>query len=253
MRPKKRTFLSRSLLALGMIFISAVAAVAQAPQPVCTLNAPPPTKDDPAPPDAKGGIRIEVKGPDGKPLERKRFFLLERDLSKDSSFKPESAPKRDDFLTGASPELRAWLKKFQCDTLYCPEYEAGYEEAVKTVPEFKKAYDEGLRKYQNPKIALSWITVNFPLKNVRTEFYDRKTAWIEQAAQKGGKVMSVMTDEEGVAYFTDVKLGTYYMTNLTPLEESNVLWNCEVKVPPPLPRQLYSISFNLSASKAAAK
>ena len=253
MRSHRRMFPLRSILSLALLFSFAVLAQAQAPQPVCTPNAPPPTKNDPAPPDATSGIRIAVLGADGKPLQRKRFFLLERDVTKDSAFNPASAPKHDEFLAGASPELRAWLKKYDCDSLYCPEYEAGYEEAVKTVPEFKKAYDEGLKKYKNPKLAMQWVTVNFPLKNVRTEYYKRKKAWLEQASQRGGGVMSVMTDEKGVAYFTGVKLRTYYVSNLIPLEESNILWNCEVAVPPPIPRQLYSTSFTLSAPKTAAK
>jgi hypothetical protein len=253
MRPHRRTLPFRTLLAFFALFTFAGVAAAQAPQPVCTPAAPPPTKNDPAPPDATSGIRIAVTGPDGKPLQRKRFYLLERDVTKDGSFSAASAPKRDDFLAGASAELRAWLKKYDCDSLYCPEYEAGYEEAVKTVPEFKAAYDEGMKKYKNPKLALRWVTVNFPLKNVRTEYYNRKKAWLDAAAQKGGGVMSVMTDEKGVAYFTGVKLRTYYVSNLVPLEDGNVLWNCEVAVPPPLPRQLYSISFTLTAPKAAAR
>lgn len=252
MRPHRRTTTSRFSLALFALFAFASVAAAQAPQPVCSPG-PAPSKNDPVTPDSVGGIRIAVTGPDGAPLQRKRFYLLERDVTKDSNFNPSTAPKHDDFLAGASPELRAWLKKHDCDSLYCPEYEAGYEEAVKTVPEFKAAHEEGMKRYKNPQTAMRWVTVNFPLKNVRTEYYNRKKAWLEQAALKGGKVASVMTDEKGVAYFTGVKLRSYYVSNLIPLEEGNVLWNCEVAVPPPIPRQLYSILLTLTAPKTAAK
>lgn len=267
MRPHRRTPPFLSLYALVLLFAFSALAHAQASQATCTPNATPPPTPSPTPSaDTTSGIRIVVTGADGKPLQRKRFYLLERDVTKDASFNPASAPKRDDFLAGASPELREWLKKHECDSLYCPEYEATYEDAVKTVPEFKRAYDEGMKKYKNPKLALEWITVNFPLKNVRMEFYNRKKAWLEQAWEKGGKVMSattdekgapvmkgvsVMTDEKGVAYFTGVKLRTYYVSNLIPLEEGNVLWSCEVTVPAPIPRQLHSVSFTLSAPKAA--
>lgn len=258
MRPHRRMTPLRTLFALFALLAFAAVAAAQTtapptpPKPVCSPG-PTPSKNDPVTPESVGGIRIAVTGPDGQPLQRKRFYLLERDVTKDSNFNPASAPKRDDFLAGASTELRAWLKKYDCDSLYCPEYEAAYEEAVKTVPEFKAAHAEGMKKYKNPKLAMRWVTVNFPLKNVRTEYYNRKKAWLAQAAVKGGPVASVMTDEKGVAYFRDVKLRTYYVSNLIPLEDGNVLWNCEVAVPPPIPRQLYSVSFTLTAPKTAPK
>jgi hypothetical protein len=241
--------LPRLLFSFAFLLLLANAARAQSPQPVCTPNAPPPAKLEAAPADTTAGIRIAVTGVDGKPLQRKRFYLLQRNVVKDSNFNPATAPKRDQFLAGASPELRAWLKKHECESLYCPDYEATYEDAIKTVPEFKQAYDAGMKKYNNQKLALQWVTVNFPLKNVRTEFYKRKKAWLDQVAQMGGRVASVMTDEKGVAYFTDIKLGTYYVSNLIPLEDSNILWSCEVTVPPPIPRQLYSVSFTLRAEK----
>ncbi|MCA1635193.1 MAG: hypothetical protein LC802_16245 [Acidobacteria bacterium] len=162
--------------------------------------------------------------------------------------KPDAAPAPD--LTGG---IRLTVNGGDdCDSLYCPEYEAEYAEAVKTVPEFKKAYEDGIKKYRNQKLALRWLMVNFPLKNVRTDYYKRKKAWLEQAAGKAGKVTSAMTDEKGVAIFTELKLRTYYVSNLVPLEDGNILWNCAVTVPPPVPRQLYSVTVEFSAPKATA-
>jgi hypothetical protein len=248
----------RALVALGLLALGAHTALAQtAPaQGACKVTAAQVSKDE-APPaqDVTSGIKVKVLGgEDGKqPVQRKRFYLLERSVLAPGQ-QPDFAglPRRADYLKGASPELQEWLAKYDCDSLYCPEYEAEYAEAVKTVPEFRKAYEEGLRKYKNQKLALRWLTVNFPLKNVRTEYYKRRRAWLEQAAGKAGKVTSAMTDEKGEAYFTGLKLKEYYVSNLVPLKDGNVLWDCKVTVPPPVPARLYSVSVDLTYPKAAA-
>lgn len=216
----------------------------------------------PAPPDAKkllaasaqeqtSGIRLVVKNADGKPVERKRFYLLTKDVQS-AGLDWSDLPQRDEFTRGASQPLLEWLRRHDCDSLYCPEYEADYESAVKTVPEFRKAYEAGLRKYRNEKLALRWLMVNFPLRNVRTAYYKKKKAWLERAAARAGAVKSVMTGEKGDAYFTSVKTGTYYISNLMPLEQGRALWNCEVTVPPPLARQLHSVSVNFTVPQASA-
>ncbi len=200
---------------------------------------------------ASSGIKLLVTGADGKPLQRQRFYLLKKDLQLVGGLDWTNAPRREDFLAGASPQLREWLRRHDCDTLYCPEYEAEYESAVQSVPEFKQAYEEGLRKYKSPQLAMRWITVNFPLKNVRTDYYEKKKAWLARAAQQSGGVSSVMTDEKGIAYFTNVPLAEFYVSNLMPLVQGDVVWNCKVNVPPPIPRQLYSVLLELSVSKPA--
>jgi hypothetical protein len=251
-------FSLRNALALSLLLFGAHEAKAQTPPAAgaCKLTPPQTAKAETpaaAATDATTGIRIVALGPDGKPLERKRFYLLDRSALEAEGGNWAGLPKREDFLKGASPQLREWLAKHDCDTLYCPEYEAEYADAVKTVPEFGKAFEEGKRKYgNNQKLALKWITVNFPLKSARTEYYKRKKAWLEQAAQKAGKVSSVMTDEKGTAFFTGVKLRSYYVSNLIPLEEGGILWDCQVTPPPPNPKQLHSVSVELSAPKQQA-
>ena len=253
MRPDRLVFSLPSALALAaVVLVCAHASTAQTatmPAGACKVNTPEGLKvETPTTPGVTTGIRIVVKGPDGKPVQRKRFYLLARS-ARASDTGLASAPKREDFLQGASKQLLKWLDKHDCDSLYCPEYEAEYADAVKSVPEFKQAYAEGQRKYHNDKLALKWVMVNFPLKNVRTEYYRRKKAWLEQAAQKAGRVSSVMTDEKGIGYFTGVKLGSYYVSNLTPLDAGGLLWDCQVTAIPPIPKQLNSVTVELSAPK----
>ena len=253
MTPDLRTFSFRLLLATTLPLLAAQSAAAQTPTAgACKVNTPQGVKLDPAPAGAAGGIRIVVTGANGKPLGRKRFFLLERSARESGAATTAGAPRREEFLAGASRELREWLAKHDCDSLYCPEYEAEYESAAQSVPEFRKAFDDGLRKYKNRKLALRWVTVNFPLKEARTEYYRRKRAWLEQAAQRAGKVASVMTDEKGSAYFLSLKPGDYYVSNLLPFEEGGALWDCRVTTLPPLPKQLHSVTVEMGYPKPPA-
>jgi len=236
-------------LALALLVLGAAALRAQQPPPAagaCVVKPVQGAKAE-AEPGAAGGVRVAVTGADGKPLRRKRFYLLARSV-RASVNDWSGVPRRADFLAGASPELRAWLARHDCDTLYCPEYEADYGAAVRDVPEFKRAFDDGLRKYRNRELALKWLTVNFPLKNVRTEYYRRKKSWLEEAARRAGAASSVMTDEKGVAYFVGVKPGDYFVSNLLP-SDGGVLWDCAVSVPPPVPKQLHSVSLDLGHTK----
>jgi hypothetical protein len=201
----------------------------------------------PAAPAEAGGIRVFLLGADRKPLARKRLFLLERSAFGAGGPDWAAMPKRADYLKGASPQLREWLARRDCDSLYCPEFAAEFPEAVKTVPEFKRAYEEGLRKYRSERLALKWLAVNFPLKNVRTEYFRRKRAWLEDAGRKTGKVVSFMTDEKGRAVFTGFKPGDYYVSNLFPLEEGGPVWDCKVTTLPPHPRQMWALTYVLSA------
>jgi hypothetical protein len=247
-----RAFDARAALAcvaiLVAIFVCPLDASAQAARAgTCKATLPPGVKAEaPNPQGEPVGIRLVVTGPDGKPLQRKRFFLLERSAANAT---PAPAPRREEFLKSASPQLRGWLSKHDCDTLYCPEYEAEYAEAVKTVPEFKRAYDEGMRRYRSERLALRWITINFPLKEARTEYYERKKLWLELAARGAGALASVMTDEKGVGYLTNVKPGAYYVSNLLPLEGGGLLWDCSVTTAPQLSRLLYSVTVEMGAPK----
>ncbi len=158
-----------------LCLFAAASARAQAPPPTATCQ-PSPTpvvvKPDAAAASASaseaGGIRVFLLGPDKKPLARKRLFLLERSAFSAGGPNWAAMPKRADYLQGASPQLREWLARHDCDSLYCPGLESEFAEAVKTVPEFKRAYDDGLRKDRSERHALKWHT-DFRFRRVTSD------------------------------------------------------------------------------------
>jgi hypothetical protein len=259
MRTLRRRPLMKAAMLSVIVLLCFGGARAQVPPPAANCQ-PSPTpvvvKSDAAPasvPTEAGGIRVFLFDAEKKPIARKRFFLVRRSALA-AGLDWAAMPKRADFLQGASPQLREWLARHDCDSLYCPEFESEFPEAVKTVPEFKRAYDEGVRKYRNERLALKWLAVNFPLKNVRSEYFKRKRAWLEQAAQKTGRVVSFMTDEKGRAVFTGFPPGDYYISNLFPFEEGGPVWDCKVTTLPPNPRQMWAVTyvFTPAARRAAA-
>jgi hypothetical protein len=259
--PRSRVPFSRGLaprlgFAAALLLGAFVASPAQTPAPSfgeCKVNAAAPAKDEtPAAAEQTSGLRIEVKGADGKPLRRVRFYLLTRGVQGTGGLDWAKAPERASFLKDASPKLREVLEKHDCDTLYCAELISEYPKLVEEVPEFRQAFQTGLRKYNNRRLALDWLMVNFPRKDLRTGYYESKRAWLRESAARAGAVASVMTNEEGEAIFTRVKLGDYHVSNLIPVGAGRLVWDCAVKVPPPSKKELHSASVVMSAPKAAA-
>ncbi len=259
MKKHWRDFVNAGLLVAGLFFSTGALTVSA--QTATAVTGSCEVKLTPAKPDAsnketteaRGGIMLVVKDANGKAIERKRFFLLEKNIQ-EVGVNWQSIPSQESFYQGASPELLKWLKEhdFECDTLYCPEYQAEYDKARLSVREFHEAYDKAMAELRNTKLALRWMMVYFPLKNARLEYYQKKKAWLDGAAQKGGKVKSVMTDERGIAFLTDIKPGDYYLSNIIPLADGNLLWNCPVKVGPIPHDKLSSADVTFAAPKPVA-
>lgn len=126
-----------------------------------------------------------------------------------------------------------WLREGDCESVYCREIESADIEAV---PEFQRALITGEQELKSRDLARKWLTVNLP-ENIRDGFYNVRQIELQklitQAEESsGGKVLSVMTDTKGTAYFTELPVGTYVISNFLPAENgnANIFWNCEIKV-----------------------
>ena len=211
----------------------------------CGLLAPGFVAHTQTPPANRGAIRLKVKFKSGdvtKELARKRFFLIKGSLDENKSlierFKQTEVMSRECYYRskGASDALLKWLKDNDCDSIYCREVEEKYVTGNEAVPEFKAAYDEGLRDFKSPELARRWLTVNLAA-DIRDGYYNLKRqtidSLIKQAETTSGRsVLSIMTDRKGTAYLTDVEPGTYIVSNLvgSETESTRILWACEREV-----------------------
>lgn len=193
----------------------------------------------------RGVIRLKVKYKSGdltKELPRKRFFLIKGSLDQNKNLiermKATAVVSRECYYRGhgASEALIKWLKNNDCESVYCRAIEEKYLTGNEAVPEFRTAYDQGLRDFKSPELARRWLTVNL-LPDIRAGFYNQRQQAIDalfaqvEAATKS-KVMSVMTDRKGTAYLTDIDPGIYTITNLigSETEKTSILWVCEKEV-----------------------
>jgi hypothetical protein len=190
-------------------------------------------------------LRVKVKLTDAAPtrgLARKRFFLvhgsLEQNRGLTEAIDRQPLVTRDCYYSknGASPALVAWLKDGDCESVYCREVEQEFVNGAKSVPEFAAAYAASEKEFGGGATALKWLTTNLP-PNLRDGFYrDRKNAinaLLKQAqAASSSPVQSVMTDQNGSAFFTDLGPGTYVISNLIPAElgQSLATWTCELQI-----------------------
>jgi hypothetical protein len=186
-------------------------------------------------------VRIK-EGETNKNLGRKRFFLVKGNLQQNqtwiSSIDRLQLESRDCYYqrNGASDQLIKWLKENDCESVYCREIREQDVEGQGAVPEFQRALAAGETELKSHEIARKWLTVNLP-DNLRDGFYrmnqnSLRTLLAEAESVSGAKVLSVMTDRLGTAYFTDLEPGVYVLSNFLPTEAAGMAlsWNCEVQV-----------------------
>ena len=186
-------------------------------------------------------IRVRVKADDASPLRglaRKRFFLipgtLEQNRALIDAIERQTLVTRDCYYRklGASQALIDWLKTGDCESVYCREVDQEFVAGPKAVPEFATAFTSSQKEFGNDETARKWVSTNLA-PNIRDGFYkDRQAAITTLLKQASGRVMSVMTDRNGTAFFTDLGPGTFVLTNVIPTElgQNAVSWNCEVQV-----------------------
>ena len=203
-----------------------------------------------APPaDLRGVIRLRVRigegpGTKAKGVSRKRFFLIKGSLEENKplvqSIEQRSVSSRDCYYRniGASKELIAWLKQSDCESVYCREVEPKDIEGAEAVPEFQHAALLGEKEFGSRELGRKWLSVNLK-EELRDGYYkqqqrDLKAILNQAEALSKAKVLSVMTDTNGTAFFTELEPGTYVISNILPTEigTSAAAWNCEIKVKP---------------------
>ena len=185
-------------------------------------------------------IRVRVKVDDASPLRglaRKRFYLIpgtiEQNRALIDAIERQPLVTRDCYYRklNASQALIDWLKEGDCESVYCREVEQEFLAGPKAVPEFAVALAASRKEFGGEETARKWISTNLDA-NIRDGFYKDRQAAIQTLLKQATAPLSVMTDRNGTAYFTDLGPGTYVLSNVVPTEvgQTAVSWNCEVQV-----------------------
>lgn len=231
--PGERNTVSHRGLAAAVVLLLAVLCAAQTPNST--------------PAQLSGVIRLRVRvkaGESTKGLARKRFFLIKGTLDQNKALieaieqRPVTSRNCYYRRIGASEALIKWLQESDCESVYCRELEPEDFDGAEAVPEFKLALAAGKKEFVTPELARKWLTVNLP-ENIRDGFYKQRQAELRDFIKRAeglsqAPALSVMTDTKGTAYFTELPLGTYVLSNLLPVETGNtsIAWNCEIQVKP---------------------
>jgi hypothetical protein len=187
-------------------------------------------------------LRVRVKADDAAPLKglaRKRFFLIPGTLEQNrglvTTIEQQPLTTRDCYYKQhhASAQLISWLQEGDCESVYCRSIENEFVTGPKAVPEFANAFAANHTEFGNDVIALQWLT-NYLSPDLRDGFYKDRQRLLQTLLNQTGMIQSVMTDQKGSAYFTDLGPGTYVISNVIPTElaQTLVTWNCEVQIKP---------------------
>lgn len=187
-------------------------------------------------------LRVRVKADDAAPqkgLARKRFFLipgtLEQNRALITAVEQQPLTTRDCYYKQhkASAQLINWLQEGDCESVYCRSIENEFVTGPKAVPEFASAFAANHTEFGNDIIALQWLT-NYLSPDLRDGFYKDRQRVLQALLKQSGMIQSVMTDQKGSAYFTELGPGTYVLSNVIPTElgQTLVTWNCEVQIKP---------------------
>src|SRR5262249_739676 len=185
-----------------------------------SLTIPAKTQTQNSPPKT-GVLRLRARvrlGDSTKGLSRKRFLLVKGGMNQNKALVDTADQRpfvsRDCYYSkqGASQALIAWLKESDCESVYCREIDPEAIEGAKAVPEFVNALAAGERAFGNKDVALTWLTKKLA-ENLREGYYKGRqtdlSALLKQAESiSGAPVLSVRTDRNGTAYFTDLEAGT---------------------------------------------
>lgn len=187
-------------------------------------------------------LRVRVKADDAAPLKglaRKRFFLipgtLEQNRALITAVEQQPLATRDCYYKqhNASAQLINWLQEGDCESVYCRGIENEFVSGPKAVPEFASAFAANHTEFGNDVVALQWLT-NYLSPDLRDGFYKDRQRALQTLLKQSGMIQSVMTDQKGSAYFTELGPGTYVLSNVIPTEvgQTLVTWNCEVQIRP---------------------
>src|ERR1700730_3709799 len=123
-------------------------------------------------------LRMVLKAKDPKlKLQRKRFYLIKGSLEQNKALlasQPQVISRKCYYESiGATPKFIDWLKKYDCESVYCREVERDFVDGPNAIDEFTKAVDLGATEKElgNRELARKWIAA-YMKEELRSGFYE---------------------------------------------------------------------------------